>query len=1020
MKFKKILHIILMYTLHFSLGWSAFNAAISPKEGLPEKSKVGYLQTVNESPNELRAMFTVLERSKYFAQLLALEDVDIVLDQACFAKACHIMWARPEQFANVICRLGSFHTVPVFVSVIFKRFGDAGLTDIIVEASIIANGSLAGVSSGKHYNRSIRCLKLVYEAMARLQWVEFGKYVNENDDDIDIDLDLIQAKVLQLRDDLDITDFQQFSDSETVRKLNELLHLFRDTDGGPMRKFWLNFLEMIELLLSFVRASRLGNWQLHLSCLRNMLPWFFAYDNTNYARYGTFYYCTMQMLEQTHPDLHEKLQSGHFSVQMSTSNTFGKIPEDQTIEETVNRSSKIPGGIIGKSTNVQAVNRWITTAADRAMIADNVKELAGMKAKDANWTHKEASPARIKRDEKDVKNVMEVVSNMQNPYQVSQDLTSISTGIKASEETERDLFAAFTMGSTLFQQFIEKRLISHDVDFFDTLSKQKLKTFTSQNVEKNVKVGDKNVVIKADRMFFCKLVVIAKMRDVDLYDVYSHELGPIPWAIATQNGTIYKVTKSLLLEELEKNVPSTRRLPAGVCVIIDAFATIQVLKKPKVPGEEDHEEDTDKKAWKPDTFADVAESILSAICNVITPVPPRIDFVIDRYFEQSIKRTERERRTKKSEGRRIKINSANQRAPAIWNDYMKNSANKEELPTFLVNEWCSHGDKYGKYLGHTTLYVCHGDQCSRLQVDRGTIKADVIPALTCNAEEADSRMYLHAEHISENNESNAPAIVIKSSDTDVLVGGMYHKQFINTPLFIQRQSKQKKWKNVSVSALCDQHGNDICNALPGFHAFTGCDSTSGFVGKGKKTCFQLLQSDIGFRRAMKTLGDHVPVLESTIKECEKAVCKLYKHKGDDVNKVRYDMLNKGAESFDVPPTKDALKLHTERSNYQAYIWKRSTQSDFIPCSPAGNGWKLTDGILGVHWMTQDPAPKSILELVSCKRCKSCSTRRCPCTSKGFKCTDSCGCDPASCENSEDSGRHIVGEDSDGDEDEDDE
>ena len=137
------------------VGWSAFNAAVS--EHVPTKSKVGYLQTVNESPNELKAMFTVLRRSQYFAQLLALQDVDIVMDQACFAKACEIMWANPEQFANVVCRLGPFHTVPVFISIIFKRFGDAGLTDIIVEARVIANGSLNGVTSGKHYNRSVRC-----------------------------------------------------------------------------------------------------------------------------------------------------------------------------------------------------------------------------------------------------------------------------------------------------------------------------------------------------------------------------------------------------------------------------------------------------------------------------------------------------------------------------------------------------------------------------------------------------------------------------------------------------------------------------------------------------------------------------------------------------------------------------------------------------------------------------------------------------------------------------------------------
>ena len=75
--------------------------------------------------------------------------------------------------------------------------------------------------------------------------------------------------------------------------------------------------------------------------------------------------------------------------------------------------------------------------------------------------------------------------------------------------------------------------------------------------------------------------------------MYSHELGPIPWAIATQHGTLYKATKSILLEELEKAVPSVVRPPPHSAIIIEAFTSIQVLKKPKVPGEEE-EDDANK------------------------------------------------------------------------------------------------------------------------------------------------------------------------------------------------------------------------------------------------------------------------------------------------------------------------------------------------------------------------------------------------------------------------------------------
>ena len=46
---------------------------------------------------------------------------------------------------------------------------------------------------------------------------------------------------------------------------------------------------------------------------------------------------------------------------------------------------------------------WVDTAADRAKITYNIRDLADMKATDDSWKHKEAGPTRMKRDEKDVK-----------------------------------------------------------------------------------------------------------------------------------------------------------------------------------------------------------------------------------------------------------------------------------------------------------------------------------------------------------------------------------------------------------------------------------------------------------------------------------------------------------------------------------------------------------------------------------------------------------------------------------------
>ena len=80
---------------------------------------------------------------------------------------------------------------------------------------------------------------------------------------------------------------------------------------------------MVQTLLDYQWSLRKGEWDLHLrltivtrngkkvsvSCdygvTEKMLPWFHAYDYFNYARHFTYYWCTQQNLEGTHPGLRQ-------------------------------------------------------------------------------------------------------------------------------------------------------------------------------------------------------------------------------------------------------------------------------------------------------------------------------------------------------------------------------------------------------------------------------------------------------------------------------------------------------------------------------------------------------------------------------------------------------------------------------------------------------------------------------------------------------------------------------------------
>ena len=133
-----------------------------------------------------------------------------------------------------------------------------------------------------------------------------------------------------------------------------------------------------------------------------MLPWVFAYDRTNYARYLSVYWCEMTTLPQTHPESNAPLLDGHFTLQRSSKSAFAQVAVDQTTEQTLNCDSKTSGGILGISLNQGAAQRWVLTAHDRAITLQICREMAGMH--DAqNQHHKETTSPLPKKVEGDVK-----------------------------------------------------------------------------------------------------------------------------------------------------------------------------------------------------------------------------------------------------------------------------------------------------------------------------------------------------------------------------------------------------------------------------------------------------------------------------------------------------------------------------------------------------------------------------------------------------------------------------------------
>ena len=84
-----------------------------------------------------------------------------------------------------------------------------------------------------------------------------------------------------------------------------------------------------------------------------MIPYFFAYDHTNYARWGTIYLAEMSQLPK---EVENEFMNGNFVVRLGKQK-FNQVDPDQA-QEWLNAVGKKAGGITGLTKNNLALHRW--------------------------------------------------------------------------------------------------------------------------------------------------------------------------------------------------------------------------------------------------------------------------------------------------------------------------------------------------------------------------------------------------------------------------------------------------------------------------------------------------------------------------------------------------------------------------------------------------------------------------------------------------------------------------------------
>ena len=263
---------------------------------------------LNESINGNSTVQYILEQSLKVSGEVDQEYAIVTFDLAVAKKAYALVWQYSDQFSKLLIRMGVFHTTCSLFGTVRKMIKGCGFSEIIIESGICASGSLDRVVSGRHFNRALRVHQLLFEALERLMLTRFEEKHSRED--------CLSNETFTMLRDLIATPSKEALDmveqSEDFRNYFEKYHAFKSEvmkgSPGKTAQFWARYMDIIQMVLTLIRATKESNKELHIAALYALCQMFFAYDHTNYARYVPVYLIILLNLSDTHPKCKEHLE----------------------------------------------------------------------------------------------------------------------------------------------------------------------------------------------------------------------------------------------------------------------------------------------------------------------------------------------------------------------------------------------------------------------------------------------------------------------------------------------------------------------------------------------------------------------------------------------------------------------------------------------------------------------------------------------------------------------------------------
>jgi len=541
--------------------------------------------------------------------------------------------------------------------------------------------------------------------------------------------------------------------------------------------------------------------------LIGLAPWFFGLDQSHYARWLTVHVKDMLQLSTNAADIRKEFEQGKFTVQ-KTNRVFSAMSLDQAHEQN-NDLVKGDGGIIGLTENDQSLQKWMVAGPEISRLVQEFEESLEMSAPKETKHHEQTSYYQ-KRFQQHLSAFITKTDEHGNPFsEESSELVSLLSKDIFDQDAVKSLHQLKVAGEAQFKAF-QGRVLQEEgaPNFYDPITRNNFVLLHKPKKRPKSKSKLKLLSSRNDARLFARLYVSCQKREGNLTEFFRHENQPYPPSLADADGGMRHGNKADMLSVLSKLSPEQNPdtpAPQVSSVVYDGAAVIHMLDRNKA---------------KPKTFGGYKDCVFIPYISTQHLSIERIDIVWDTYREDSLKASCREQRGTGSR-RRVLDSVA---LPQNWQQFLRVNENKTELFNFLATAISQ--------LSQSRLVV----STNGTEVVSNFSQFDSTSLSPCNQEEADTRIFLH---VADQIRCGHKEVMIRTVDTDVVViaVGLFYQLGANK-LWISFGTGQNH-RYISIHDLAHALGPDNSQSLLFFYSFTGCDTTSAFANKGKKTAWSV-------------------------------------------------------------------------------------------------------------------------------------------------------------------------------------